>query len=525
MIKTTIAPPSLNTCVRLGMLMLAGGLGSPASALTFQANDDLSIDWDTTLTYSLAWRTEGRDHKLVANADGNDGDNAFDRGSLITNRVGFLTEANLKWQNDFGLFMRAAGFYDNVYDQGNDNGTGASNCLASGNCRRADRFSQDTIDQHRDDLRLLDAYAYGSWDVGGHNLNLRVGDQVVSWGESLFYPGISAAQSPVDATKATTPGVEVKEVLLPVGQVFGQFSLTDALELQAYYQYKWERTDLFGVGSYFSSTDLIDRGGFSDASGFVTRLKDDEPSDSGQYGVALRYTAESLNNTEFGLYYSRYHDKNPSLDFQTDLGHYRVRYFDNIDQYGASFGTVLGDTSIAGEVSYRDGAPVMVDNGFSSPVRAQTLQAQVSMIHVVGPTAFADNTTLVGELVYNTVLDNDASTPVTLAPGLTLPGTDSLVLDRDAWGYTVQATFDYNDVFSGWDMSVPVTYSSAAQHDSALTGSINAGQGDERASIGTTWRYLGNFTVEALYNAYLGNANNSPLADRDNVALNFKYRF
>ncbi|WP_426757626.1 DUF1302 family protein, partial [Pseudomonas aeruginosa] len=131
------------------------------------------------------------------------------------------------------------------------------------------------------------------------------------------------------------------------------------------------------------------------------------------------------------------------------------------------FGTVLGDTSIAGEVSYRDGAPVMVDNGFSSPVRAQTLQAQVSMIHVVGPTAFADNTTLVGELVYNTVLDNDASTPVTLAPGLTLPGTDSLVLDRDAWGYTVQATFDYNDVFSGWDMSVPVTYSSAAQHDSA----------------------------------------------------------
>ncbi|WP_166365293.1 DUF1302 domain-containing protein [Pseudomonas akapageensis] len=525
MIKTTIAPQPLNTCVRMAMLLLAGGLGSQANAMTFQPSDDLSLDWDTTLTYSAAWRTEGRDNKLVANANGNDGDNAFDKGSMINNRAGFITEANLKWRTDYGMFVRATGFYDSVYDQGNDNDTGTSNCFAGGHCSRPDRFPQATIDQHRDDVRLLDAYVYGTWDLSGHSLNLRAGDQVVNWGESLFYPGISAAQSPVDATKSTTPGVEVKEILLPVGQVFGQFSLTDALNVQAYYQYKWEKTEIFGVGSYFSTTDFIDRGGFNDATGFVQRLKDDEPSDSGQYGVAFTYAAESLNNTEFGVYYSRFHDKTPSLDFQSDLGRYRVRYFDNIDLYGASFSTVLGDTSIAGEVSYRDGTPVMVDNGFSSPVRGETLQAQTSLIHVVGPTAFADNTTLVGELVYNTVLNNDKSAPVTLAPGFTLPGTDSLVYDRDAWGYTVQATFDYNNVFSGWDMSVPVTYSTAAQHDSAMVGSINAGQGDDRASIGSSWRYLGNFTVEARYNAYLGNANNAPLADRDNVALNFKYRF
>jgi len=525
MIKTTIAPQPLNTYVRLSLLLLAGGLSQQTSALTFQPNDDLSVDWDTTVSYSLAWRTEKRDHKLVANADGNDGDNAFDRGDLITDRVGFLTEANLRWKENYGLFMRASGFYDKAYDQSNDNDTGTSNCFASGVCSKPNQFPKDTVEQHRDDLRLLDAYAYGTWDMAGHNLNLRVGDQVVSWGESLFYPGISGAQSPVDATKATTPGVEVKEVLLPVGQVFTQFSLTDDLDLEAYYQYKWEKTDLFGVGSYFSTTDFIDRGGYSDATGFIHRLPDDEPSDSGQYGVALRYSAASLNNTEFGLYYVRYHDKTPTLDFQSDLGFYRARYFDNIDLYGASFATVLGDTSLAGEVSYRDGQPVMVDNGFSSAVRAETLQAQVSAIHVFGPNAFSDNTTLTGELVYNTVLSNDKSDPLTLGPGFSLPGTDTLVGDRDAWGYTVQVNFDYNDVFSGWDMSVPINFSTAAQHDSALTGSINYGQGDDRASIGTTWRYLGNFTVEALYSAYLGNANNSPWADRDNVALNFKYRF
>ncbi|MEY9335816.1 hypothetical protein ABH911_006127 [Pseudomonas protegens] len=525
MTKTIIAPPSLLPRLHTALLILAGGLGGPASAMTFQPNEDLTVDWDTTLTYSLAWRTESRSHKLVANANGNDGDNAFARGSLINNRSGFLTEANLRWRDDYGFFIRADGFYDNVYDRDNDNPSGTSNCFAGGNCSRPDRFSQDTIDQHRNDLRLLDAYAYGTWNLSGHNLNVRLGKQVVSWGESLFYPGISAAQSPVDATKSTTPGVEVKEVLLPVGQLFTQFSLSDSLDVQAYYQYQWQKTDLFGVGSFFSTTDYIDRGGENDATGFVHRLKNDTPSNNGQYGLAFTYAAESLNNTEFGLYYSRYHDKTPSLDFQSQLGSYRAIYFDNIDQYGASFSTVLGDTSIAGEVSYRDGQPVMVDNGFASPVQAKTLQAQVSVIEVLGPTSWADNTTLTGELVYNQVLSNDSSQPTQLAPGFSLPGTDKLLYDRSAWGYTVQASFDYNDVFTGWDLSVPITFSTAAHNDSSLVGSINSGQGDDRASIGSSWRYLGNFTIEARYNAYLGNANNSPLADRDNLALNFKYRF
>ncbi|BAN46965.1 DUF1302 domain-containing protein [Metapseudomonas resinovorans] len=516
---------SLERAIHLAFVGLLGGLATQSQAMSFTPTPDLTIDWDTTLSYSLAWRVEDRDHKLVADANGNDGNNAFDKGSLINNRIGFVSEANLKWREDYGVFVRGAGYYDNVYDQGNDNGTGTSNCFAGGHCSRPDRFPQDTIDQHREDLRLLDAYAYGNWTVADRSLNLRVGDQVVSWGESMFYPGISAAQSPVDATKATTPGVEVKEILLPVGQVFAQYNLTESLNLQTYVQYEWDKTELFGVGSYFSTTDLIDEGGFNDFSGTVRRLADDKPSDSGQYGVALTYASDLLNGTEFGLYYSRYHDKAPTLDFQSDLGFYRVRYFDNIDQYGASFATVLGETSIAGEVSYRDGQPVMVDNGFSSSVRAETLQSQLSVVHVVGPTGFTDNLTLVGEVVYLHVLDNDASEPVTLFPGFTLPGTDSLVYDRDAWGFTAQATLDYNNVFDGWDMSVPLTLSVAAHGDSAINGLIANGAHDNRMSVGTTWRYLNNFTVETLYNAYLGNANNSPLADRDNVALNFKYRF
>lgn len=545
MIRTTRRQPRnpLQFAIRVALLGLATGCASQVQALSFQPNEDLKIDWNTTLTYGLAWRTESRDHALsngfpnpaIANID--DGNNAFDKGSLITNRASFLTEMNLNWQQDFGLFMRASGFYDEVYNRSNDNRTGTSNCFAGGRCSQPNHFPHNTIDQHGKDIRLLDAYVYGAWDLGGHNLNLRVGDQVVSWGESLFIGnGISGAMAPVDATKANTPGVELKELFLPVGQVFGQIDLTDSLSLQAYYQYKWEKTEIDGVGSFFSVTDQMDEGGFTDAFGITRRLSDDEPSDSGQYGVALNYVAESLNNTEFGLYYVRFHDKAPQLDFLTDwnTANYQVRYFDNIDLYGASFSTVVGDTNVSGEISYRDGQPVLVDTGLvPHPVRAETMQAQVSFIHSFGTLPIADNTTLIGELGYNEVLDNDRADSFTAfvpdgaggAFPLTTPNTDKLYFDKSSWGYTLNLSLEYLNIFNGWDLTVPLIFSQNLGGDSSLPGTFGMGEGDHRLGVGTTWRYLNNLTLEARYNAFLGDAGDTPFADRDNVGINVKYSF
>ncbi|MDH4584848.1 DUF1302 domain-containing protein [Pseudomonas sp. BN415] len=533
----------LHLAIRTVFVGLALSHAGLSHALAFQPNDDLKISWDTTLTYALAWRTESRDHALsngspnpaIANID--DGNNAFDKGSLITNRASFLTEANFNWRQDFGLFMRASGFYDDVYNRSNDNGTGTSNCFAGGGCSKANHFPQDTIDQHGKDIRLLDSYVYGAWDMGGHDLNLRVGDQVVSWGESLFIAnGISSAMSPADGTKVNTPGVEVKEIFLPVGQVFGQVSVTDNLGLQAYYQYEWEKTEIDGVGSFFSVTDQMDEGGFTDAFGMTRRLKDDKPGDSGQYGLAMTYVAESLNNTEFGLYYVRFHDKAPTLDFLTNwnTGNYQVRYFDDIDLYGASFSTVLGETNVSGEVSYRDGQPVLVDTGLTPhAVRAKTMQAQVSFIHAFGNLPIADNTTLTGEVGYNEVLDNDRapSFNVFVPDGvggffpMTTNNTDKLYNDKSAWGYTLNLSLDYLNLFEGWDLTIPLIYSQSLGGNSSLAGSFGMGEGDDRLGIGTTWRYLNNFTIEARYNAFLGDAGDTPLADRDNFGLSAKYSF
>lgn len=179
----TIKIPRLRALPIAALLLASGSL----HALTFDPNDHVQIRTSTVLSYSLAWRTEKPAHALsgrytpkAANRD--DGNNAFKRGSLVTNRIGILSDADFRWRRDQGVFVRASAYYDDVYHQRNDNRSGTSNCFAAGECSRPDRFSGKTVDAHGGDVRILDAYVYGNWNMAGNPLNVRIGRQVVSWG-------------------------------------------------------------------------------------------------------------------------------------------------------------------------------------------------------------------------------------------------------------------------------------------------------------------------------------------------------
>ena len=49
----------------------------------------------------------------------------------------------------------------------------------------------------------------------------------------------------------------------------------------------------------------------------VLRGPDRTPEDSGQWGLAMRYLAEDLNDTEFGFYFINYHSRLPTVGAQT----------------------------------------------------------------------------------------------------------------------------------------------------------------------------------------------------------------
>lgn len=521
---------------------------------TFEFDNGATIDWTLTTSYGLGVRLENQDRDLLTvNAD--DGDRNFDKGSLTTNRIGALAEMIVRKDN-YGAVVRASTFYDDVYHQSNDNDSpGTVN--KSG---QHDEFTGSTKHFSGGRSRFLDAYVFSGWRFdNGSMLDMKAGRHVESWGESLFYPGVSGAQSPVDAVKATQPGVEVKEIFLPTGQVSATFRFNPQITLGAYVQYEWKGTELPPVGSYLSTTDVVGPGAefIRGAGGSRIRYKGrDEPRDDGQWGVQVRY--RPVPAWELSLFHVNYHDKNPAtamVDYRAIAvgggmfagapDGYRVTHFEDIKLTGVSASTKFGDVQVGAEWSYRDGVPVQVLTGLGpTPARGKGQQFQLSAIRILGDRPWASQTVLTGEIVHVRVDSVEAASaaPNLLALGNSLiPQMTSLVQPSDdfkyktatgwktesATHYTVGVDLSYPGVFQGWDMNVPVRFAHAIQGAAPMVGSFSGVQGDRRFSVGTTFKYLGNLEVALNYVGFLGEADpvKRQLADRDYATLAMKYSF
>lgn len=562
--------------VLLGLLVLTSAV--PADAMKFSLGNDIKIDCDVALSYDAGWRVMDPDRKLISdttaptvdvkllNAD--DGNRNFKKWDMMNNRVAGMVDFDLQYKKNYGVFVRPRAYFDWAYDGRNANDDPLSNnnmFFYGGPLNRTDEFTRDTQNLHRDKAEILDAFVYSTFDLGGHDVSLRVGRQVVSWGESLFIPNsISSAMSPVDATAANIPGVELKNIFLPVEQVSAKVALAHNLSLAGFYQWKWAKTRIDEAGAYFSTSDIIDSAGQRflvpvmltgpvpfPLAATVDRTSDRHPRDSGQWGAALRYVAEPLGNTEFGLYYINYHEKLPMVNWRlgggtpsrgmqlgggswtpivgdpvigasldaVDTSSYFLSYAENVKLMGISASGVLGSTNVAGEISYRKDFPVQVVAPLN-PVTgtgslfgfeyqdADVLQAQVSAIHVFGKGWLWDNLTFIGEVGVNTVTDN---------------GGKTLFNDRTAWGFTAQTAFEYYQILSGLDLKVPVTLKMNPSGVSSVPGTFVEDMDSVAVNFDFIYKALYQFGVG--YTTYLYSPDKNPLADRDFVSLHLKYTF
>ena len=107
-----------------------------------------------------------------------DGNRAFDKGSLINNRLALLAEGTFRYQQ-YGLFARGSAFYDDVYFRDSDNDSQAT-LNRDGS---ADRFSDRTRDRLGARARMLDLYGFAALPIGDKLLDVRVGNQQMTGGE------------------------------------------------------------------------------------------------------------------------------------------------------------------------------------------------------------------------------------------------------------------------------------------------------------------------------------------------------
>ena len=393
----------------LAALPLAIGLASfsgSANAVSFNIGE-IDAQLDSQMSIGASMSTAGRDKRLYyGNSDydfgqgyavartSDDGRLNYDKGDVFSKIFKGSHDLELRY-GDSGAFFRGNYWYDFETKDGSQ-----------------DFYDIDDSGRHPlqkgAGVQLLDAFVYHNYSIGNNPGNVRLGRQVVSWGEGVFIQNGINSINPVDASAFRRPGAELKEGLLPVEMLYISQGLTENLSMEAFYQLKWHGTVADNCGTFFSTTDVAARGCndrlvFASAApgagdlppghpgldgvaagqpGYIVRAyKDQEASDSGQFGVAFRWFAPALNNTEFGFYAINYHSRNPlysnikggvelagqpgvpGIDNSTGVGGYFFEHPEDIRLYGVSFGTDIGGMSVAGELSYRPNMPIQINTG------------------------------------------------------------------------------------------------------------------------------------------------------------------
>jgi len=408
------AQPTVSASVRTGPT--AGGqeatpAAGQAAAPEAEAPSEFKWKWDNTLTYGLGFRLGDQDERIIGLAaggkaysvNGDDGNQNYDTG-IFTNAVKWTTEFQFSYK-DFGGFFRGFAFYD--FENENSD-------------RARTELSDDALERVGKRAEVRDAFVYYRFKAGRLPGEIRAGWQVINWGESTFIQGGINAINPLDVSVLRVPGAELRDALLPVGAIKGSMKPTTNTSFEAFYQFTWEDLKIDPVGSYFSTTDIAGAGAEKVMLGFgsvpdtvpvghaplpptynpigtaVPRRDSEEPSQQGQYGAAIRYLAEGLGGTEFGLYFINYHSRLPLIMAHTgsptgvlppalggvsnyaSTAYYFLTYPEDIELLGASFNTQLGRTGIAlqGEVSHRWRVPLQLDDvellfAALSPLRLQ----------------------------------------------------------------------------------------------------------------------------------------------------------
>ena len=364
---------------------LASTLAAPAFGVTFNIGE-IEGQLDSSLSVGASWSVRGADPDLVgvrnggeaSSQTGDDGRLNFKKGETFSKIFKGIHDLELKY-GDTGVFVRGKYWYDfELKDE--------------------HRLLYDIDDSNRKEAaqssgaQILDAFVYHNYTVADQPGSVRLGKQVVSWGESTFIFNSINAINPVDAAAFRRPGAEIKEGLIPVNMFYVSQSLTDNLSMEAFYQLEWEQTVVDNCGTFFSvdvvQDGCVDRyavqGSDLDPTGaagyrYLGRTGDNDARDSGQWGVAIRWFSPELNDTEFGFYTMNYHSRTPILSYQAGrdiylspgsvenpatgelYAKYHLDYPEDIRLHGVSFSTNVGSTAVSGELSYRPNMPMQLN--------------------------------------------------------------------------------------------------------------------------------------------------------------------
>lgn len=417
------------TLLALGALSL--GYAPLSHAVRFDLGNGIEGSLDSTISYATQIRAKGSSCRYIGfdnggcpSGSGLPGESSvIDQAGIINNDDGDLNyrkhrafsstlrgvhDLYLSAPGDWKALVRGAWFHD----------------YAAGQTART-ALDSDAKKTAVSNIEILDAYIDKGFKLGSHSASLRVGKQVINWGEALLTLGGINEANPIDIRKAQAAGVQLKELYIARPMLSLSAGVSDKLGIQAFYESGFKASTLPAAGSYFSTLDFAGAGGHSlylgsstlalitglPLSGFPagllgdagtvnaiygTRIPDslyadpvngplniatagaiptgsivsraaDIKSKKGQYGLSGRYALDS--GDELAFYYMRYHEKVPVISYRVGatsdnplgLTAYSLEYVPDRALFGASYNFKAGEWSWGLEAVYRPKQVLMVD--------------------------------------------------------------------------------------------------------------------------------------------------------------------
>lgn len=489
-------------------------------------NPDINVRWDNTVRYNLGTRMEGQDARILNNTSYDESDSKFGKGNVVTNRIDLLSELDLSYKKMFGARVSAAGWYDQAYDNR------SVTSPAGGMTSYYNNEYNSTVSRYVNGPsgEFLDAFVWSNFNLGAVPVNVKLGRHSMAWGEGLLIGAhaVSYSQAPIDGAKAvSSPGIETKEVFLPVNQLSFKAQLTNDLTLAGQYMLEWKPTRVPNPGTYLSNGDTmpsVDRVGITPTFG-APNVGAMEPTQNANWGLSARLNVEAINST-IGLYYRQFSDYNPGaveyMSFTqlvpgnpatTVPASFRFNYQPDVKQISLSLARSIGPVSFGSELSLRQNG-ALVGTGISAVdhqgPRGDTLHAVVNGVYLLPKTSFWDTGSLIGELAYSRLQNITANENLYKGVGTTNCKNVSVVgaaagsgdvsdgcATNDFLQMAVNFTPQYLGIFPSWDLDLPLTINYGIRGNAPSVG--GGSEGVLSWSIGAKLTYMAKHEFSLRY--------------------------
>jgi hypothetical protein len=545
-----------NVVLQLVAMSALSAIGCNSYAYTFEFEGGTG-NFDSTISIGTGIRANGPSCGLVTqgangsgaptgclsptSALGDQGDLNYRAGSAFTTYLKGSHELLLKLPDEDVTFFGRVNWVKDFSATQTSGITSATTPATVSNGQASD--ANESLDFN---ARVLDLWVSKGFQLAGQQARVRVGNQVISWGESLFLPGGISSTNAMDIMRLSQPGTQLKEAVLPAPMASIASSLGNGFNAEAYVQTGWNADYMAPTGSYWSVVNGLGKG--HDAYGLI----ESKARDDGQWGASLRYQPEGTQ-VNLGMYAMNYHDKAPQ--FSTNVkgsGAVGWVYAEDRLLYGLSANFPVGDWAIGTELSYRPKDAVSLNSAVSGCASQNGncyvdeekyqwhLTALLSLTPSVGGGLLkllgADTATLLAESVvikYPNLKNYYGGDPIS-AGGWgwgqeTNPsGTSVPVGDSTSWGYNFDFSWVYDGtLIQGWQVVPEIYYFEAV---SGRTPNASALFMQGAKSINYTVSFLQNPTKwQAAFNYahFWGGTSvfDQPYADRDFFGITISRNF